>query len=294
MTTSPRLGLPELAAGQAVPETTVNEENRYLEQGASYFIAKDRDLTAPPGSPADGDCYIVAASPTGAWSGKAKSLAFYLNTAWAFVTPIEGTLFPKQIENEKIEKIGQNIKYDISMLLQYGVQVRGTLFDTMIAHFLINPGNSNEWATAFYYCKQDCSTPATSWCAYSQGYWFNNPPVTWCQNVKFGNLEVNKQDGNSLWPPQNNLVKRAFFQASAIQLSLNCVNSGNSIPTSIVSDYNRVETFLSTLTYANLQNGTFPVSTDTTGVRAATGNIGRWICNNHCTTYPDPTACTGF
>jgi hypothetical protein len=38
-------------------------------------------------------------------------------------------------------------------------------------------------------------------------------------------------------------------------------------------NYNRVETFLSTLTYADLQNGTFPASTDTTGVRAATGNI---------------------
>lgn len=106
MTTSPRLGLPELAAGQAVPETTVNEENRYLEQGASYFIAKDRDLTAPPGSPADGDCYIVAASPTGAWSGKAKSLAFYLNTAWAFVTPIEGTRCYLQDENTVVEYSG--------------------------------------------------------------------------------------------------------------------------------------------------------------------------------------------
>jgi hypothetical protein len=99
MTASPRLGFTELAAGQAVPETTVNEENRYLEQGASYFIAKDKDLTAPPGSPADGDCYIVAASPTGAWAGKAKKLAFYLNTAWAFVTPIEGTRCYLQDEN---------------------------------------------------------------------------------------------------------------------------------------------------------------------------------------------------
>lgn len=163
------------------------------------------------------------------------------------------------------------------------------------APFLINPGNANEWATAFYYCKQDCSIPAITWCAYSQGYWFSNPNLwSWCQNVKFGNLEVNKQDGTALWPPQNNWVKRAFFQSSALQLSKNCVNSGNPIPVSIATDYNRVETFLSTLTYADLQNGTFPVSTDTTGVRVATGNIGRWICNNHCTTYSDPTACTGF
>ena len=160
------------------------------------------------------------------------------------------------------------------------------------APFLINPGNTNEWATAFYYCKQDCNLPTV--CAYSQGYWFSNPNSTWCQNVKFGSLEVNKQDGVALWPPQNNLVKRAFFQGSAIQLSMNCFNSSLPLPATVANDYNILNTFLSTLTYADLQNGTFPITTDTTGVRAATGNVGRWICNNHCSSLPDPTACTGF
>lgn len=42
-------------------------------------------------------------------------------------------------ENGKTEKIGQNIKYDIIVLKKYGIHVRGRLFDTMIAHYLINP-----------------------------------------------------------------------------------------------------------------------------------------------------------
>ncbi len=42
-------------------------------------------------------------------------------------------------ENKDIEKIGQNLKYDIKVLHKYGVTVRGKLFDTMIAHYLINP-----------------------------------------------------------------------------------------------------------------------------------------------------------
>lgn len=42
-------------------------------------------------------------------------------------------------ENEKIEKIGQNIKYDIIVLKKYDIHVCGKLFDTMIAHYLINP-----------------------------------------------------------------------------------------------------------------------------------------------------------
>ena len=43
------------------------------------------------------------------------------------------------LESDSIEKIGQNIKYDILMLRNYGVKVHGPLFDTMIAHYLINP-----------------------------------------------------------------------------------------------------------------------------------------------------------
>jgi len=163
------------------------------------------------------------------------------------------------------------------------------------APFLINPGNTNEWATAFYYCREDCSTvPPLPWCAYSQGYWFNNPDVTWCQNIKFGTLEVAEQDGVGLWPAQNNWIKRAFFQASALQLSMYCANGGSPIPASIAADYNRLETFLSTLTYADIQNGTFPTGVDTVGVRGGSGNIGRWICNNHCNSSTDSTACSGF
>lgn len=42
-------------------------------------------------------------------------------------------------ENEEIEKIGQNLKYDLKILANYGIQVKGNFFDTMIAHYLINP-----------------------------------------------------------------------------------------------------------------------------------------------------------
>ena len=42
-------------------------------------------------------------------------------------------------ENENIQKIGQNLKYDIKVLAKYGVTVKGKLFDTMLAHYLINP-----------------------------------------------------------------------------------------------------------------------------------------------------------
>lgn len=47
--------------------------------------------------------------------------------------------FKAIFENESVMKIGQNIKFDLLMLRQYGVQLKGKMFDTMIAHYLLQP-----------------------------------------------------------------------------------------------------------------------------------------------------------
>lgn len=47
--------------------------------------------------------------------------------------------FREVLENENIAKTGQNIKYDILVLKWYGVEIKGKLFDTMLAHYLIDP-----------------------------------------------------------------------------------------------------------------------------------------------------------
>ena len=47
--------------------------------------------------------------------------------------------FRPLFENEQITKVGQNIKYDMIVLQNYGTQVKGTLFDTMIAHYVLQP-----------------------------------------------------------------------------------------------------------------------------------------------------------
>ena len=47
--------------------------------------------------------------------------------------------FKDIFENESIEKIGHNLKYDLKVLSNYNIAVKGKLFDTMIAHYLINP-----------------------------------------------------------------------------------------------------------------------------------------------------------
>ena len=48
-------------------------------------------------------------------------------------------IFKPLYESDKIMKIGQNIKYDYEVLTRYGVTLQGKMFDTMIAHYLIQP-----------------------------------------------------------------------------------------------------------------------------------------------------------
>jgi len=72
-----------------------------------------------------------------AWKeGEAYYVPFSANKEEATLVLAE---FKPLFENENIEKVGQNIKYDLNVLTNYGIQLKGKLFDTMIAHYLIQP-----------------------------------------------------------------------------------------------------------------------------------------------------------
>ncbi|GAB3955359.1 hypothetical protein GCM10028805_42770 [Spirosoma harenae] len=75
-------------------------------------------------------------------------LSFAYRTGEAFYVPVPEDRaeaqaivdqFKPVFENPAIEKIGQNLKYDLLMLKKYGVEVQGKMFDTMLAHYLIEP-----------------------------------------------------------------------------------------------------------------------------------------------------------
>lgn len=88
-----KLGLTDLVNGQA-NYLNANQTFALLNQLVQGAVV-DKDLSAPPSSPADESLYIVAASATGAWAGKSGFLAFWLNSVglWTFVTPREGMWF---------------------------------------------------------------------------------------------------------------------------------------------------------------------------------------------------------
>ncbi len=75
-------------------------------------------------------------------------LAFAIKKGEAYYVPVSENkkealarvkIFKAVLENPQIEKIGQNIKYDILMMKWYDVTIAGSYFDTMIAHYLIEP-----------------------------------------------------------------------------------------------------------------------------------------------------------
>ncbi len=89
MTDTPNLKLPYLLAAQSQKHVTHNEALRALDCVVQLTVL-DRDLATPPATPADGDRYIVAASPTGAWVGQTNKIAAFQDAAWMFYAPKEG------------------------------------------------------------------------------------------------------------------------------------------------------------------------------------------------------------
>lgn len=90
-TNTPKLDLPLLAPSQAQKDVTVNETLRILDaitQG--NVISKSASV---PGSPVDGDTYIVPSSATGAWTGQDDNIAYYDFNAWVFFPPAAGWAF---------------------------------------------------------------------------------------------------------------------------------------------------------------------------------------------------------
>ena len=81
--------LPYILAAQAQKHVAHNEALRLLD-GLVQLSVLDRDLTAPPGSPADGDRYIVASGATGDWAGWDLNVALWTDGAWLRLPPRTG------------------------------------------------------------------------------------------------------------------------------------------------------------------------------------------------------------
>jgi DNA polymerase-1 len=93
-------------------------------------------------------CFDTETTSLDALNAELVGISFSYDKGKAFYVPFPEDKAEAQIlidkfkdffESETIEKIGQNLKYDLKVLANYNIRVNGKLFDTMIAHYLINP-----------------------------------------------------------------------------------------------------------------------------------------------------------
>lgn len=88
MSTTPNLSLETWDSGNSQPELLYNSLLSIVDALVPTPVALDKDLTAPPSSPAVGSLYIVGSPATGLWEGKENSLVAYTYAnAWMFILP---------------------------------------------------------------------------------------------------------------------------------------------------------------------------------------------------------------
>jgi hypothetical protein len=91
MSTSANLALPFIEGGELLPDVTLNEALRLIDTLVQLAVV-DRDLMAPPGSPSEGERWIVKATATGAWTGHVDQIAAWQDGEWVFAIPRVGWL----------------------------------------------------------------------------------------------------------------------------------------------------------------------------------------------------------
>ena len=102
------------------------------------FAAKNRQTV----------CFDTETTSTNALEAELVGISFAFEENEAFYIPMPAdrketdkrvALLREILENDESEKVGQNMKYDITVLANYGIEVKGKLFDTMIAHYVLQP-----------------------------------------------------------------------------------------------------------------------------------------------------------
>jgi len=136
----------------ATSESSISQEKKRLDENeVDYKIViekSDIEALAKQLSKQKEFCFDTETTGIDAFEAELVGIAFSFKKKEAYYVPVsekEDTAkailnhFKEALEDTSIKKIGQNIKYDILMLKKYDVNVSGPIFDTMLAHYLIEP-----------------------------------------------------------------------------------------------------------------------------------------------------------
>ncbi|MAX81865.1 MAG: DNA polymerase I [Crocinitomicaceae bacterium] len=131
-------------AEEPTAQTIENTEHTYHFINDEKAIAQlIKDLAAQKSF-----CFDTETTSVESTEAELVGLSFSWKTGEGYYVPVSAdkeeaqalvNQFKPLLEDENIEKIGQNLKYDITVLKKYDVHVSGKMFDTMIAHYLLHP-----------------------------------------------------------------------------------------------------------------------------------------------------------
>lgn len=152
-TAAPSVSKPSevVSTGVSAEPATSNERRTVATTAHRYHLVNTPELRqslAQYLSLQESFCFDTETTSVDAIDAELVGLAFAYRDGEAFYIPVPADRaeaqaivedFREVLENEKIEKIAQNLKYDMLILQNYGVEVRGPLYDTMLAHYLIEP-----------------------------------------------------------------------------------------------------------------------------------------------------------
>lgn len=162
--TTTHLALPELTASQSQKHVTHNEALFYLDSVVQLSVL-DKDLTSPPGSPSEGDRYIVGGSATGDWASKDDQIAIYDGSGWVFMVPNDGWFCWIEDETEiyfysssSWSALGDILGSDY-LPLAGGTMTGSLTFEMGSASIHMGTGN-NAGPHGFYFYKADGSVGA--------------------------------------------------------------------------------------------------------------------------------------
>lgn len=141
----------ELSLGQATVEevpTTLNTISTVQHQYILVDQIEQQKELVEKLNQAESFCFDTESTGLDAMTAELVGMSFSISPFEAYYVPVSAIreeaqvtvdLFKPALENTSVQKIGQNLKYDLLILARYGVKVAGPLFDTMLAHYLIDP-----------------------------------------------------------------------------------------------------------------------------------------------------------
>lgn len=191
----------ESQGSKYLTHNTANRKIRVLTQ----ILVVTRTLSSPPGSPADGACYIPKATASGGWATYDNKLVFYSTSSWVSLTPAEGWVAYLQDENIFV-------KYDGSSWVNMGGGINATYLNGLDEeNFVLRDSDDN-----VFIGSQSSASPSAVESSNTIHIEVGNPPAPISDHTQLYADEVSSSEGVALHVQNENGEILKMFQGASI------------------------------------------------------------------------------